>query len=66
LIEDGKGDAVQKPLLIEDDDVIPFADSKSLVRKSGLLATALIEVGTDRQLADPEPLEAMLKECGLS
>jgi hypothetical protein len=43
------------------DDVIPFADSEELVRKSGLPAMALIEVGTDHRLADPEPLAAMLK-----
>jgi hypothetical protein len=42
------------------DDVIPFADSEELVRKSG---AALIEVGTDHRLADPEPLEAMLTVC---
>ncbi len=48
------------------DDVIPFADSEELVRKSGLPATALIEVGNDHRLADPEPLAAMLEACGLS
>jgi hypothetical protein len=41
------------------DDVLPFADSEELVRTSGLPATALIEVGTDHRLADPESLEAM-------
>jgi hypothetical protein len=46
------------------DDVIPFADSEELVRKSGLPASALIVVGTDHRLADPEPLEAMLGACG--
>jgi hypothetical protein len=46
------------------DDVIPFADSEELARNSGLPATALIEVGTDHRLADPKPLEAMLKACG--
>ena len=45
------------------DDVVPFADSEELVRNSGLPAEALIEVGTDHRLADPEPLEAMLKAC---
>jgi len=45
------------------DDVVPFADSEELVRKSGLPATALIEVGNDHRLADPEPLAAMLKAC---
>jgi hypothetical protein len=45
------------------DDVAPFADSEELAKKSG---SALIEVGTDHRLADPEPLEAMLRACGLS
>ena len=45
------------------DDVVPFADSEELVRCSGLPASALIEVGKDHRLADPEPLEAMLKAC---
>jgi alpha/beta superfamily hydrolase len=45
------------------DDVVPFADSEELVRTSGLPASALVEVGTDHRLADPEPLEAMLKAC---
>jgi S1 RNA binding domain len=43
------------------DDVISFADSEELARNSG---AALIEVGTDHRLADPEPLEAMLRACG--
>jgi hypothetical protein len=45
------------------DDVIPFADSEELVRNSGLPASALIEVGNDHRLADPEPLEKMLAAC---
>ena len=45
------------------DDVIPFADSEELVTSSGLLASALIEVGRDHRLADREPLEAMLRAC---
>jgi hypothetical protein len=45
------------------DDVITFANSEELVRNSGLPATALIEVGTDHRLADPEPLAAMLRAC---
>ena len=45
------------------DDVVPFADSEELVRNSGLPASALIEVGDDHRLADPEPLGAMLKAC---
>src|SRR5436189_4172163 len=46
------------------DDVVPFADSEELVRRSGLPAAALVEVGTDHRLADPEPLAALLKTCG--
>src|SRR6202008_5019805 len=46
------------------DDVVPFADSEELVRSSGLPASALIEVGSDHRLADPEPLAAMLRACG--
>jgi hypothetical protein len=45
------------------DEVIPFADSEEIVKNSGLPATALIEVGTDHRLADPEPLAAMLRAC---
>jgi hypothetical protein len=45
------------------DDVIPFADSEELVRNSGLLGSALIDVGNDHRLADQEPLERMLREC---
>ena len=45
------------------DDVVPFADSQDLVTSSGLPASALIEVGNDHRLADPEPLERMLIEC---
>jgi mannose-6-phosphate isomerase-like protein (cupin superfamily) len=42
------------------DDVVPFQDSEDLVRRSGLSAEALVEVGSDHRLADPEPLEAMV------
>src|SRR5215467_13636502 len=45
------------------DDVVPFADSEELVRKSGLPASAMIEVGNDHRLADQEPLKAMLRAC---
>src|SRR5271163_2951858 len=45
------------------DDVVPFADSEELVRNSGLPASALVEVGNDHRLADPEPLAAMLEAC---
>jgi hypothetical protein len=42
------------------DDVIPFADSEELVRRSG---ATLIEVGDDHRLADSEPLRKMLEAC---
>jgi len=45
------------------DDVVPFADSEAVVRNSGLPESALIEVGDDHRLADPEPLKAMLEAC---
>jgi len=45
------------------DDVIPVSDSEELVRNSGLSASALIEVGSDHRLSDPEPLKAMLEAC---
>lgn len=47
------------------DDVVPFADSEELVKNSGLPAYTLIEVGTDHRLADPEPLEMMLRACNV-
>jgi hypothetical protein len=43
------------------DDVVPFADSVELAKTSG---AAVIEVGTDHRLADPEPLRKMLEACG--
>jgi hypothetical protein len=45
------------------DDVVPFGDSEELVRISGLPSSALIEVGADHRLADPEPLNRMLAAC---
>ena len=45
------------------DDVVPFADSEELIKNSGLLPEALIEIGSDHRLADPEPLAAMLAVC---
>jgi hypothetical protein len=45
------------------DDVIPLSDSEELVRNSGLPSSALLEVGNDHRLADPESLEEMLKAC---
>ncbi len=43
------------------DDVVPFADSEELLCNSGLPESALIVVGTDHRLADPEPLKKMLE-----
>ena len=43
------------------DDVVPFEDSIELISMSGPRASALIEVGQDHRLADPEPLEALLR-----
>jgi alpha/beta hydrolase family protein len=45
------------------DDVVSFADSEELVRTSGLPSSALIEIGSDHRLAEPEPLEMMLRAC---
>jgi hypothetical protein len=42
------------------DEVIPFADSEELVKNSQLPATALIEVGNDHRLADPDLLGACI------
>jgi hypothetical protein len=47
----------------EADDVIPIADNRELVLMSGLPDSALIVVGNDHRLADPEPLRAMLEAC---
>ncbi len=43
------------------DDVIPFADSQELLRNSGLLESALIVVGHEHRLADPDSLKALLE-----
>ena len=47
-------------------NVIPFADSRELIRASRLPESALVEVGTDHRLAEPEPLKAMLEVCQAS
>jgi alpha-beta hydrolase superfamily lysophospholipase len=44
----------------EADDVVPIADSRELLARSGLPPSALLVVGNDHRLADPEPLAAML------
>jgi len=43
------------------DETIPFADSQELLRNSGLPESALIVVGAEHRLADPESLKAMLE-----
>ena len=43
------------------DDVVPFQDSRELLSLSGLPETALMEVGREHRLADPEPLQALLR-----
>jgi hypothetical protein len=45
------------------DDVIRIADSRELLRVSGLPESSLVVVGTDHRLADPEPLATMLWAC---
>jgi pimeloyl-ACP methyl ester carboxylesterase len=45
------------------DDVVPFAFSAELAANSGLPAAALVEVGHDHWLGDPESLEAMVAAC---
>jgi len=45
------------------DDVVSFDDSEELLRYSGLPGDALIEIGSDHRLADPESLQAMLEAC---
>jgi hypothetical protein len=48
------------------DDVVLFTDSEELVRNSDLPPSALIEIGNDHRLADPEPLAVMLACVELS
>jgi esterase/lipase len=48
------------------DEVIPFASSEELIKNSGLPKSALVEVGNDHRLAEPEPLEKMLLAVGTS
>jgi hypothetical protein len=45
------------------DDVVPYANSADLVLNSGLPLSALIEVGNNHRLADPDSLAAMLGAC---
>ncbi len=43
------------------DETVPVADSQELLRNSDLPESALVVVGTDHRLADPESLKAMLE-----
>ena len=54
--------ATDKILHSRADDVVPFDDSEQLARNSG---AKLVEVGNNHRLADPEPLAAMLRACGV-
>ncbi len=45
------------------DDVVPFADSQELLRNSDLPESALIVVGHEHRLADPESLAKMVEAC---
>ena len=47
----------------EGDETVPIADSRELLRNSGLPESALIVVGTEHRLADEESLEAMVGAC---
>jgi alpha-beta hydrolase superfamily lysophospholipase len=44
----------------ETDDVVPIVHSRELVARSGLPVTALVIVGNDHRLAEPEPLAALV------
>ena len=45
----------------EADDVVPIADSRELLTRSGLPQSALRVVGTDHRLADPRPWPQCLR-----
>jgi alpha/beta superfamily hydrolase len=62
----GKARRVKKGTVIlhsRADDVIPFTESEELISNSGLPETALLEVGTDHRLADPESLRKLAEMC---
>jgi alpha-beta hydrolase superfamily lysophospholipase len=44
----------------EADDIVPIVHSRELVARSGLPVTALVIVGNDHRLAEPEPLAALV------
>ncbi len=43
------------------DETVPFVDSEELVANSGLPVSALVAVGTEHRLAEPDALDKMLK-----
>lgn len=47
----------------EEDEVIPIAESRELLRLSKLPESSLIVVGHDHRLADPASLATMLRAC---
>lgn len=60
----GVADTVKPGTLVlhsKADEVIPFEDSVELLRNSSLPESALIVVGHDHRLADPQSLRAMLR-----
>jgi len=62
----GSVDKVKRGTIIlhsQADDVIPIAESRELLRNSGLPESALRVVGSDHRLATPDALQAMLEAC---
>jgi hypothetical protein len=60
----GKAQTVKPNTIIlhsSTDEIIPFADSQELIRNSGLPESAVIAVGSEHRLADPESLAKMLE-----
>jgi hypothetical protein len=45
----------------EGDSVIPIADSRELIRASGLPGSALVVVGADHNMVDPEAFRALIE-----
>jgi len=45
------------------DEVVPLLDSEELVQNSKLPESALVVVGHEHRLADPESLSAMVEAC---
>jgi hypothetical protein len=43
--------------------VITVTDSREQLQASGVPESAMVVVGNDHRLADPEPLKAMLEAC---